>query len=130
PEGTVGKIFPQKAPPVPTPSRPEPRAPDASPLLTPEMGPPGALWTHGADVRTRSSGATNVTPRLAPAAAGLSGPESPRTASAAPRLLPAGRRCPWRAPRPPLRSCPASRLPGRRMPGAPHGGPLLPQLVG
>ena len=39
PGGTVATISPQKAPPLPAPSRPEPTAQDASPLLIPRNRP-------------------------------------------------------------------------------------------
>src|SRR5215510_12398698 len=41
----------------------------------PEIGPPGTPRTHGDDVRTRLSGAANLTRRRKPAVAGRFGPE-------------------------------------------------------
>src|SRR4051794_23025080 len=75
--------FPEKAPPVFLPPRPEPGAQDAFPWLLPEIGPSGASGTHGDDVRIVLSSAANPSPRHTPAAAARSAPQSPRTAGGA-----------------------------------------------
>src|SRR3954447_11251960 len=59
--------FPQKAPPLPAPSQPEPTAPDASPLLLPRQSAQAAhLGRTGDDARTALSNAVNLTPRHTP----------------------------------------------------------------
>src|SRR5262245_40883446 len=93
----VATIFPQNSATGTRPSRPEPTAPDASPWLTPAIGPSGAPRTHGDEVRAAVSSATNLTRRHTPAAAARSAPGSPRTADGAPPPPPAGRRRTWRA---------------------------------
>jgi hypothetical protein len=61
----------------------------------PEIGPPGAPWTHRDTCQTALSNAANLSLRRTLVAAGRSDAESPRTAGGAPPPPPAGRPRTW-----------------------------------
>src|SRR5262245_32312363 len=83
--GKVATGFPpQKAPPIPPRRNPSPAHQTLLFCSFPEIGPPGAPWTHRDTCQTALSNAANLRLRRTPVAAGRSDPESPRTAGGAP----------------------------------------------